>query len=131
MTASGDAGWRNGTQAGLNLDDIRQAIDAVDQQIHQLISQRARLAEQVAQAKKATEADPVFYRPEREAQVLRQVMLRNQVQSGPLSDETVARLFREIMSACLALEAPQQIAYLGPAGTFTQAAAIKHFGHAA
>ena len=131
MTASGDAGWRNGTQAGLNLDDIRQAIDAVDQQIHQLISQRARLAEQVAQAKKATEADPVFYRPEREAQVLRQVMLRNQAQSGPLSDETVARLFREIMSACLALEAPQQIAYLGPAGTFTQAAAIKHFGHAA
>ena len=109
----------------LNLDQIRSDIDSVDQQIHDLINRRARLAEAVAKAKFATEEDPLFYRPEREAQVLRKVMERNE---GPLSDATVARLFREIMSACLALEAPQSIAFLGPEGTFTQAAALKHFG---
>ncbi len=113
----------------VDLANIRQQIDAVDQQIHQLLNQRARLAEQVARSKRAEDPDPVFYRPEREAQVLRMVMQRNQQQGGPLPDETVARLFREIMSACLALEAPQRIAYLGPEGTFTQAAAMKHFGH--
>ena len=66
----------------------------------------------------------VFYRPEREAQVLRKVMERNK---GPLPNESMARLFREIMSQCLALEEPLQVAYLGPEGTFTQQAAIKHF----
>ncbi len=70
---------------------------------------------------------PVFYRPEREAQVLKRVMERNQ---GPLGNEEMARLFREIMSSCLALEQPLKVAYLGPEGTFTQAAAMKHFGHA-
>lgn len=109
-----------------DLANIREQIDQVDQQIQNLLNQRARLAESVAKAKFATEADPLFYRPEREAQVLRKVMARNQ---GPLSNETVARLFREIMSACLALEAPQTIAFLGPEGTFTHAAALKHFGH--
>ncbi|MDO4223135.1 MAG: prephenate dehydratase [Acinetobacter sp.] len=108
-----------------DLAALRQNIDTVDEQIHQLLNQRAKLAEQVAQAKFATEDNPLFYRPEREAQVLRKVMERNQ---GPLSNDTVARLFREIMSACLALEAPQSIAFLGPEGTFTQAAAFKHFG---
>lgn len=109
-----------------DLVHIREQIDQVDQQIQNLLNQRARLAESVAKAKFATEADPLFYRPEREAQVLRKVMARNE---GPLSNETVARLFREIMSACLALEAPQTIAFLGPEGTFTHAAALKHFGH--
>src|SRR5699024_1456869 len=65
--------------------------------------------------------------PEREAQVLRKVKERNQ---GPLDNETVARLFREVMSACLALEEPMKIAFLGPEGTFTQQAALKHFGKA-
>ncbi len=109
----------------LNLQDIRQQIDSVDEQIHYLINQRAKLAETVAKAKFSQDENPVFYRPEREAQVLRNVMARNQ---GPLSNETIARLFREIMSACLALEAPQSIAFLGPEGTYTQAAAIKHCG---
>lgn len=111
-----------------SLETLRTRIDSLDQQIHQLINHRARIAEQVAIAKRQSEDNPVFYRPEREAQVLRNVMLRNE---GPLPDETMARLFREIMSACLALEAPQTIAYLGPAATFTHAAALKHFGHAA
>ncbi|GAA5009836.1 prephenate dehydratase [Acinetobacter puyangensis] len=109
----------------LDLQQIRQEIDQVDEHIQQLLNQRAKLAETVAKAKFANETNPIFYRPEREAQVLRKVMERN---TGPLSNETVARLFREIMSACLALEAPQSIAFLGPVGTFTQAAAIKHFG---
>ncbi len=109
----------------LNLEQLRSDIDSVDQQIQNLLNRRAGLAEAVAKAKFATEENPVFYRPEREAQVLRKVMERNE---GPLSDATMARLFREIMSACLALEAPQSIAFLGPEGTFTQAAALKHFG---
>ncbi len=111
------------------LDALRAQIDQVDQQIQQLINQRARFAQQVAEVKIAEKPGEkiAFYRPEREAQVLRRVMERNQ---GPLSEEAVARLFREIMSACLALEEPMQIAFLGPEGTFTQAAAQKHFGHA-
>lgn len=69
--------------------------------------------------------DRQFHRPEREAQVLRRVIEANQ---GPLSSEEMARLFREIMSARLALEEPLKIASFGPEGTFTQAAALKHFG---
>ncbi len=112
------------------LEQLRQSIDAIDQQIHELINQRAQCAQSVAEVKQKYAApgeSVVFYRPEREAQVLRKVMARNQ---GPLSDESVARLFREIMSQCLALEEPVKVAYLGPEGTFTQQAAIKHFGHA-
>jgi chorismate mutase/prephenate dehydratase len=74
----------------------------------------------------AADPETVFYRPEREAEVLRAVKARNK---GPLDNESLARLFREIMSVCLALEKPLNIAYLGPEGTFTQAAALKHFGH--
>lgn len=113
------------TSNSLNLEQIRNDIDSVDQQIQELLNRRATLAEAVAKAKFASEENPLFYRPEREAQVLRKVMERNQ---GPLSDATMARLFREIMSACLALEAPQSIAFLGPEGTFTQSAVLKHFG---
>ncbi|MGE6407654.1 MULTISPECIES: prephenate dehydratase [unclassified Psychrobacter] len=115
------------------LDNIRQNIDAVDCEIQTLINNRAKLAQQVAMVKKNhTAADdnsnPIFYRPEREAQVLKAVMERN---AGPIADEKMARLFREIMSVCLDLEAPQRIAFLGPVGTFTHAAALKHFGKAA
>ncbi len=107
------------------LNNLRETIDSLDEQIQELISQRANIAEQVAQAKQSS-GDSVFYRAEREAQVLRKVMERNK---GPLSDEEMARLFREIMSACLAVEQVMNIAFLGPEGTFTQAAALKHFGH--
>ena len=111
----------------LTLDKVRQQIDSLDEQIQSLIGARARCAQQVAEIKKAEDPGAtVFYRPEREAQVLQKVMARNQ---GPLPGEEMARLFREIMSACLALEHPMRIAFLGPAGTFTQTAALKHFGH--
>ena len=104
---------------------LRDQNDGVDRQILALISERARCAQQVGAIKQASGATGNFYRPEREAQVLRRVIETNQ---GPLSSEEMARLFREIMSACLALEEPLKIAFLGPEGTFTQAAALKHFG---
>lgn len=110
------------------LSSLRDRIDNLDEQIEQLISERAQCAQKVAEVKTADAAEGeevVFYRPEREAQVLARVMERNQ---GPLSNEDMARLFREIMSACLALEKPVTVAYLGPEGTFTQQAAKKHFG---
>ena len=117
------------------LDKVRADIDAIDQEIQALLSRRAKCAQRVADIKVAeaqdrgeSGADVVFYRPEREAQVLERIIARNQ---GPLEGVTVAHIFREIMSACLALEKPLQVAYLGPEGTFTQAASIKHFGHAA
>jgi len=108
-----------------SLPDLRKKIDGLDKQIQALITERAKVAQQVAHAKQQSD-DTVFYRAEREAQVLRNVMEQN---TGPLSDEEMARLFREIMSACLALEQVMSIAFLGPEGTFTQAAALKHFGH--
>ena len=104
---------------------LRDKIDQLDEKIQKLITERAQVAEEVARAKQDA-GNNVFYRAEREAQVLRKVMERNR---GPLSDEEMARLFREIMSACLALERVMNIAFLGPEGTFTQAAALKHFGH--
>jgi chorismate mutase/prephenate dehydratase len=111
------------------LQKVRARIDALDEQILDLIGQRAAAAREVARIKLATDENTQFYRPEREAEVLRRVMERNRANGGPLADEEMARLFREIMSACLALEQPLDIAFLGPAGTFTQAAALKHFGH--
>lgn len=107
------------------LQALRERIDTLDQRILGLISERARCAQEIAAVKQAAGDCSNFYRPEREAQVLRRVMKRN---TGPLSNEEILRLFREIMSACLALEEPLRVAFLGPAGTFTQAAALKHFG---
>lgn len=104
---------------------LRGRIDALDRQIQALIADRARCAQEIGILKHAAGASGNLYRPEREAQVLRRVIETNR---GPLSNEEMARLFREIMSACLALEEPLRIAFLGPEGTFTQAAALKHFG---
>ncbi len=110
-----------------DLDAIRARIDSLDEQIQSLISERARAAQAVGSSKLGEAARPRdFYRPEREAQVLRKVVERNQ---GPLRDEEMVRLFREIMSACLAQQEPLKVAFLGPEGTFTQAAVLKHFGH--
>jgi len=113
--------------AAAELDAIRQKIDDVDVRIQQLISERARYAKQVGEAKmRSNSGGPVdFYRPEREAQVLRGVADRNE---GPLKREEIVRLFREIMSVCLAHEEPVKVGYLGPEGTFTQSAVLKHFG---
>jgi chorismate mutase/prephenate dehydratase len=107
------------------LDDIRRSIDDVDAQIQELLSRRARYAQLVGISKTASGKAVDFYRPEREADVLRKALARNK---GPLRDEEIARLFREIMSACLAQQEPLKVAFLGPEGTFTQAAVLKHFG---
>jgi len=110
-----------------SLESLRDQIDQIDLQIMRSISERAQCAQQVAEVKKG-QGDQAYYKPEREAQVLRQIMDNN---VGPLDNEDMARLFRQIMSACLALEQPIKVAYLGPEGTFTQEAALKHFGDSA
>ncbi|WP_066568198.1 prephenate dehydratase [Snodgrassella sp. CFCC 13594] len=102
----------------------RDAIDNIDETVLRLLNERASHAHAIGELK-GTKA---VYRPEREAAVLQRIQALNQ---GPLPDEAVARLFREVMSECLAVERPLSITYLGPQGTFTEQAAIKHFGHAA
>ncbi len=99
---------------------LREQIDSLDATLLQQINARAQLARQVGSLKVGQ-----AYRPEREAQVLTRIKSLNQ---GPLAGETVAKLFREIMSACLAIERPITVAYLGPKGTFSEKAALKHFG---
>ena len=108
------------------INRVRKQIDELDQQIQKLISQRANCARRVAEIKIA-DNKPLYYRPEREAQVLRAVMARN---DDSLKSESMVRIFREIMSACLAVEQPLSVSFLGPEGTFTQEAMLKHFGHA-
>jgi len=110
------------------LNEVRARIDSIDLQIQSLIADRAMMAQQVGKAKGPLKAAIDYYRPEREAQVLRKVLDRN---SGPLADEVLVRLFREIMSACLAQQEPLKVGFLGPEGTFSQQAMYKHFGHSA
>lgn len=107
---------------------VREQIDGIDREIQALIAERALWARQVGKAKGKLAAAIDYYRPEREAQVLRRVVDRN---AGPLADDVLVRLFREIMSACLAQQEPLKIGYLGPEGTFSQQAVHKHFGHSA
>lgn len=105
------------------LERLRQAIDRVDDRLLEAMNERAKLARAIGTLKVGQ-----AYRPEREAQILRRIKERN---PGPLGSETVALLLREIMSACLALERPITVAYLGPRGTFSESATLKHFGLAA
>lgn len=112
----------------LDLVAVRAQIDGIDREIQSLIADRAQWAQQVGKAKGKLAAAIDYYRPEREAQVLRRVVDRN---DGPLADDVLVRLFREIMSACLAQQEPLKVGYLGPEGTFSQQAVHKHFGHSA
>jgi len=116
----------NADTAERKLSDIRRRIDQLDLQIQGLISERAELATGVREIKGDLGSGSAYYRPDREAQVLRRVLERN---TGPLNDSVMLRLFREIMSACLAQQEPMRIAYLGPEGTFTQQAVYRQFGH--
>lgn len=102
------------------LKTIRSQIDALDERLVKLLSARARLAQRIGKIKQGA-----AYRPEREAQVLRRIA---QINPGPLSGRALARVFTEVMSACRALEDAMTVAYLGPQGTFSQEAALKHFG---
>ncbi|WP_376689988.1 prephenate dehydratase [Wenzhouxiangella sp. EGI_FJ10409] len=123
MTSCGNS--NDGTDR-IDLDDIRRQIDQLDERIQVLIAERAGLAQAVRSAKGEAATPAEYYRPDREAQVLRRVIERNH---GPLADSVMLRLFREIMSACLAQQEPLRVAYLGPEGTFTQQAVFTQFGH--
>ena len=104
------------------LKALRARIDSIDDALLKLVSERAGIAQQVGRAKNGEK----IYRPEREAQIVRRLREAN---PGPLSGEVIERLIREIISACRALEQATRVAYLGPAGTFTQQAVNKQFGH--
>lgn len=129
--AAGGVATKGAAQAPAQLESLRARIDAVDAQLHELLNQRARLAREVGVSKHADGHLVDFYRPEREAQVLQRALERNAAArgKGSLRDEEILRLFREIMSACLAQEEPLKVAFLGPEGTFSQTAVHKHFGH--
>lgn len=108
------------------LEQIRQQIDTLDKKLYELIKQRGELAIDVAKIKQQ-DANAQYYRPERESQVLRNIMNNN---DSVLSDRAMAQIFRDIMTACLALQKQLTIAYLGPEGTFCQMATEQHFGKA-
>ena len=110
------------------LAGVRAEIDGIDGELLTLLNQRARCAQKVGEIKAAHGEAGHIYRPEREAQVLRRLQDAN---PGPLPSENITFFFREVMSACLSLEEPLGIAFLGPLGTFSESAATKHFGHAA
>ncbi len=104
-----------------SLQDIRRKIDALDARLVKLISARAKIAQQVGKIKNGA----LVYRPEREAQVLRRV---SELNAGPMPSAALRRIYTEIMSACRALEDQLAVAYLGPQGTYSQEAALRHFG---
>jgi len=109
------------------LAGVRADIDRIDGDILRLLNERARCAQRVGEIKAEFGDAGFIYRPEREAQVLRRLQ---DVNPGPLPNENITFFFREVMSACLSLEQPLGIAFLGPLGTFSESAATKHFGHA-
>jgi chorismate mutase/prephenate dehydratase len=109
------------------LQAIRAEIDALDGTLLTLLNRRARFAQEVAELKGTHNETQEIYCPEREAKVLQRMIENN---TGPLANNDVVFLFREIMSLCRVLQKPMKVAFLGPSGTFTEAAALKHFGHA-
>ena len=116
---------RANVRAALALDDLRQRIDALDDRILQLLEDRARVVADVAQAKR--HANLPTYDPGRERAVLERLAAR----AGQFPAEAIRAVYREVMSACLALQEPVKVAYLGPEGTFSHAAARSFFGLAA
>lgn len=108
----------------MNLPDIRRKIDEIDSQLLDLLSARADLVHQVGEVKKRDGLQ--IYAPEREEALLRSLVEKNK---GRLPEKSIRAIYREIMSAALALEDDLKIAYLGPEGSWTHQAAIKKFGH--
>jgi chorismate mutase/prephenate dehydratase len=119
------------TDAEKKLEAIRREIDDLDGELLALINRRAQLAKKVAEVKdgqsKPDDGSAHYYRPEREAEVVRSLVEGN---DGPLPARYVSRIFQEVVSACRALQKSLAVAYLGPEGTFTESAAFAHFGHA-
>lgn len=111
-----------------DLNRLRGEIDRLDDELLKLLNARAQVSRQIGETKRAEDPAAPVYRAEREAQVLRRLEGAN---AGPLSAEAVSRIFHEVMSASSALQRPIRVAYLGPAGTFSEAAAIRQFGRSA
>ena len=109
------------------IDKLRAQIDAVDARILKLLSERAQHAIKIGHAKQRENKDTCTYRPDREAAHLSELLSEN---PGPLPNDTLSMLFREIISACRALEKKLTVVFLGPAATYTEQAVFKHFGHA-
>jgi chorismate mutase/prephenate dehydratase len=107
----------------MNLDDWRSRINDLDNRILQLLNQRAEAVLQIGDLKRRQDAPA--YAPEREAEIFRRL---TRAEGGPLSAEAITAIWREILSACRALEAPLTIAYFGPPATFTHQAALGRFG---
>src|SRR5437870_13024649 len=110
----------------MNLDDWRSRINDLDNQILDLLTQRAEAALQIGDLKRRQDAPS--YAPEREADIVRRLIEKNR---GPLASDTVAAVWRQILSGCRAVEAPLTVAYLGPQATFTPPAALQRLGAAA
>ena len=108
-----------------DIKKIRDNIDSLDNELLELLNKRAQQAVNISKEKQKSKDSDNFYNPEREAQVIRRI---KELNKGPLSEDNICRLYREIMSACLSLEAPLKVSYLGPEGTYTQLAAQNHFG---
>jgi chorismate mutase/prephenate dehydratase len=106
-----------------SLEELRQAIDELDARIVALLNERAQVALRIGEVKR--QSSKQVYTPSRESEVLRSAIQANQ---GPLPEEAIRSVFREIMSACIALQQPLKVAYLGPQSTFTHLAAQAKFG---
>ncbi|MGB3081501.1 MAG: prephenate dehydratase [Candidatus Omnitrophota bacterium] len=106
-----------------NLNDLRQKIDKIDTRIVELANQRGKISYDIGEIKKAKK-QPV-YSPDRESQIYKRIGRKNK---GPLSDDAVKAIYSEIMSACLSLEQPTTVSYLGPEYTFTHQVSLKKFG---
>ena len=117
---------RGKSTKGSGLEGFREGIDAIDEDIIKLLNKRANLAIEIANIKR--KANLRFHSPERERAILERVTKLNK---GPFPDDALKVIFREIISASLSLEEPLKVAYLGPEGTFTNLAALRHFGSSA
>lgn len=106
-----------------DLKELRERIDAIDDQILELLNRRAEVVLDVGRAKAGQDKD--FYVPSREQAIYQRLTARN---CGPFPTEAVRRVFREIISASLSLEQPMKVAFLGPRGTFTHTASMHQFG---
>lgn len=111
----------------MSLEEVRTKIDRIDRQLLQLLNERAELVHMVGEIKRKDDLD--IYVPGREDQLLRKLATLNKEQNGRLTERAIRAIFREIMSAALALEDSLKIAYLGPAGSWTHQAAVNKFGH--
>lgn len=107
----------------MDISDLRKKIDDIDKRLVEMLNERAECAQEIGNMK--NKGSKSIFAPEREVQVLSGVLKNNQ---GPLSDKTMSAIFREIISACRALEKPINVAYLGPLGSYTHIASIQKFG---